>query len=343
MNSFLKNYWYIIAESKALKPNQVLARQILDEWLVVFRGSDNKPCVMRDKCLHRCARLSKGQVVKGLLTCPYHGWVYNGNGQLVSVPAHFGKPKSETMAVSHAFPCIEQEGYIYVCLNPTPAAAKPFAMPKFFDRRYKRVRLVNEFNNTLENCVENFIDIPHTAFVHKGIFRKIRNEQITANIKRKNGHLQIDYVNEKNNLGSFSFLLNPRKQPIFHQDNFHIPNITQVFYRLEGKWEYIITSQTVPVTNEKTIVYTELCYNFGLWNYQPFMKWLIQRQGQKVIDQDVDILNQQMEVIKKYGQQFSATSADLIHIYTSELINALRNNQDPLLLPNQDKEIVFWV
>jgi phenylpropionate dioxygenase-like ring-hydroxylating dioxygenase large terminal subunit len=342
MNSLLKNYWYIIAESTALKANQVLARQILDEWLVVFRGSDNKPCVMRDKCLHRCARLSKGEVVKGLLTCPYHGWVYNGQGQLVSVPAHFGKSKSETLSMSHSFPCVEQEGYIYVCLDPN-TSHKPFAMPKHDNPKYKRVRLVNEFNNTLENCVENFIDIPHTAFVHKGIFRGKRNEQIKATIKREKGHIQIDYLNERNNLGSFAFLLNPKKKDIVHQDNFYVPNITQVFYRLQDKWEYIITSQTVPVTNEKSIVYTELCYNFGLWNYQPLTKWLIKRQGQKVIDQDVDILNQQMEVIKKYGQQFSATSADLIHIYTAELISALRNNQDPNDLPNQDKEIVFWV
>ncbi len=342
MNNLLKKYWYIIAESKELKPNQVLARQILDEWLVLFRGADNKPCVMRDKCLHRCARLSKGHVIDGLLTCPYHGWVYNGNGQLVSVPTHFEKQKKDVMNISHAFHCMEQEGYIYVCLDDNPQM-NPFSMPSFRKPQYKSIRLVNHFNNTLANCVENFIDIPHTAYVHKGIFRNKQNEKIKAKVKRENGHIQIDYENEKNNLGSFSYLLNPKKQPIFHQDNFYAPNITHVIYKLEGKWEYIITSQSIPVTAEKTIVYTELAYDFGIWNYLPLTKWIIRRQGQKVINQDINILNDQMEVIKKYGQQFAHTSADLIHSYTSEIIDALMNGQEPALLPNQEKEIAFWV
>ncbi|MCS5710315.1 Rieske 2Fe-2S domain-containing protein [Candidatus Berkiella aquae] len=343
MNSLLQHYWYIVAESSELTADKVLARQILDEWLVVFRGEDNKPCVMRDKCLHRCARLSKGEVSKGLLTCPYHGWVYNGKGQLVSVPAHFGQRKEEVMNVSHAFACIEQEGYIYVCLSNKPLASKPYAMPQFNNGRYKKVRLVNVFNNTLANCVENFIDIPHTAFVHQGIFRKKANEQIKAKVKRENGHIQIDYENEKNNLGSFSWLLNPKKKVIFHQDNYYAPNITHVIYRLTGKWEYRITSQTVPITNETSIVYTEICYDFGLWNYHPFTKWLIKRQAQKVIDQDMNILNDQMTVIKKYGQKFSTTSADLIHHYTSEIIDALNNGLEPQMLPDQEKEITFWV
>lgn len=343
MNNLLKQYWYIIAESRDLKKNQILARQLLDEWLVMFRGQDNKPCVMRDKCLHRCARLSKGQVLDGLLTCPYHGWVYNGNGQLVSVPAHFGRKLAENGAQSHAFPCIEQDGYIYVSLSHTPATSLPPRMFATNNPQSKKIRLVNKINNSLVNCVENFIDIPHTAFVHKGIFRNKRNQKVTASVTRENGHLQINYQNESNNLGSFSWLLNPKGKAIFHQDNFYAPNITHVIYRLEKQWEYTITSQTIPVTSDKSIIYTEINYHFGAWTRLPFMPWLIRRQAQRVIDQDVDILNQQMEVIQKYGQQFCATSADLIHTLTSEIIEALSRGQDLASLPNQQQEIVFWV
>ncbi len=343
MNNALKNYWYIIAESKELKKNQVLARQLLDEWLVVFRGQDNKPCVMRDKCLHRCARLSKGHVLDGLLTCPYHGWVYNGNGQLVSVPAHYGRKLATNGAQSHAFPCIEQDGYIYVSLSQQPVPAQPSRMLSAQSTQFKKIRLVNEIHNSLVNCVENFIDIPHTAFVHKGIFRNKCNQKVTASISRVNNHLQINYQNETNNLGSFSWLLNPKSKNIFHQDNFYAPNLTHVIYRLDKQWEYTITSQTVPVTNHKSIIYTEICYDFGLWTRFPFMSWLIRRQAQRVIDQDIDILNQQMEVIQKYGQQFCATSADLIHAMTSEMIEALSKGQDLASLPQQQQEISFWV
>lgn len=343
MNNLLKRYWYVIAESHELKKNQVLARQLLDEWLVVFRGKDHKPCVMRDKCLHRCARLSKGQVLDGLLTCPYHGWVYNGNGQIESIPAHFGKAVTVADNPSHAFACIEQNGYIYACLSKEPITVQPTAMPSEQHPTYKKIRLKNAFNNTLTNCVENFIDIPHTAFVHKGIFRGKRNERITAQVTRDSGHIQIDYFNEKSNLGSFSFILNPHKKNIFHQDNFYAPNLTHVIYRLDKKWEYTITSQTVPMTAEKSMVYTEICYDFGKWMALPFMPWLIKRQAQRVINQDVEILNQQMDVIQKYGQKFCATSADLIHTWTSEIIDALSAGVEPNTLCKQQQEIEFWV
>ncbi len=340
----LKKYWYIIAETGKLKKGKVISQTICGEALVAFRGTDGQVCVMPDRCLHRCAKLSKGTVKSGLLSCPYHGWVYNGKGQVVSIPAHFGKdvplPKK-----SHAYPVLEQEGYIYVCLDAKEgmAMAKPFNMPEMSNPQFKRVRLVNHFDNTLANCVENFIDIPHTAYVHKGIFRKVRSEKINAQVSRQKGHVKIDYENEADNLGSFSWLLNPNKNPVFHQDNFYAPNITHVIYRLEGAWCYTITSQSVPVSETQTTVYTELCYDFGKLNYMPLTKWLIKRQAQKVIAQDVDILNQQMQVINQFGENFWNTSADIIHESVSQIIQTLREGKSVQTLPDLQRDITFWV
>ncbi len=54
---------------------------------VTWTDADGNACVARDMCPHRRAPLSAGTVVGGVLTCPYHGWGYDGRGRCVSLPA----------------------------------------------------------------------------------------------------------------------------------------------------------------------------------------------------------------------------------------------------------------
>ena len=61
--------------------------RVLDEWLVVFRDEQGRAVAMQDRCIHRNAQLSLGTVKNGCLTCPYHGWVYDGEGHVVAIPS----------------------------------------------------------------------------------------------------------------------------------------------------------------------------------------------------------------------------------------------------------------
>ena len=82
-----RDFWYIVAESKQLKPEKVLARKVLGEWLAVFRDEKGKAVVVQDRCKHRATQLSKGKMENGCLVCPYHGWTYDGTGEVVAVPS----------------------------------------------------------------------------------------------------------------------------------------------------------------------------------------------------------------------------------------------------------------
>lgn len=332
-----KQYWYIVAESGELKRDTPLSRQVLDEWLVCFRDERGKPVILKDRCLHRSARLSKGTVKNGQITCPYHGWVYNGCGKVVCIPAEGGACQSK--AQIKPFDVCEQDGYVYVRLEESQNT--PYPMPNFQKKGWANVRLQNRFFNTVANCVENFIDIPHTVFVHEGIFREPSNAGIQAQIIREKGEVHVSYENESKNLGSFSWFLNPKGKKILHTDSFIKPNVTHVAYTLPSGWQYLITSQSVPVSDKETLVYTDITYNFGVWT--PFAKWIVKRQAQKVIDQDIEILNQQMEVLEKYKDPFYNTKPDLIHKYVSEILDAIADGKDPNALPDKNKEVTFYV
>ena len=335
----IKDFWYIVAESKALKRDKVIAARVLDEWLALFRDEAGNAVAIEDRCLHRAAQLSKGSVRQGNLQCAYHGWVYNGEGCVVRVPS---ARQCESPHRARTFQICEVDDYIYARFSePTNIETQPFRIPFYKAQGWASIRLKNLFHNTVTNCAENFVDIPHTVFVHPTIFRVSRNEKLSATVQRKDGTVMVNYQGERANLGIFSRFLNRSGKEISHTDAFFMPNATSVDYRFSDKRRFIITSQSIPVEGEKTLVYTDLTYNYGIWNQlaKPIIRW----QAQTIINQDIEILNNQMETIKRFGAHFSNTPADIIHIFIESIRNALEKGEDPRLLPEKQVEIEFWV
>ena len=338
----IKDFWYVVAQSDELRSNTVLARKILSEWLAVFRDENGKPVVVQDRCKHRSAQLSLGKVENGCLRCPYHGWLYNGEGEVVEVPSEGENLKRMKSRSVQRYECIERDDYIYVRLQEnSDESIEPFAMRHYKESGWHTVRLINRFQNNVTNCVENFIDIPHTVSVHPKIFRSDRRQKIDVSVVRKNGSVKAIYKNETDNLGWFRFFLNPSGEEIVHTDEFFMPNISCVEYVFGPKRHFIITSQSVPVEDDETLVYTDLTYNYGIWNFfaAPIVRW----QGQLIIDQDIEILANQMKVIKKYGSHFSNTPSDSIHVFVESIRRELEKGKDPRDLPEKSIEFSMLI
>lgn len=337
-----EDFWYVVAQSEQLRPHTVLHRTVLGEWLAVFRGATGEPVALRDRCLHRHSPLSKGRVCQGQLHCPYHGWVYDQSGNVVAVPAEGQQFKPAQARRAKVYATQEQDGYVYVRLAEQPEAEfQPFAMPHYGEVGWETVRVINHFRNNVTNCVENFIDIPHTAFVHPGIFRMARQQPIVMTVERRNGATIVEYSNEATNLGWFTRFLNRNGSEIQHTDRFYMPNVTNVEYKLGKNRHLLITSQSIPETEKSTIVYTDVTFNYGIWNKlaRPLVHWTAQR----IIHQDIEILNWQADTIAKYGTQFSNTPADTIHVFVESIRNAIANGKDPRQLPDQSVKVTFWV
>lgn len=339
-----KNFWYIACESHELKPNKTMARKILGEWIVLFRDENNQPRAFEDRCIHRNSQLSQGWVKDGKLQCSYHGWVFQGDGKLVGIPSE--GPQSDKKLGSRCakvFKVIEQDGFIYVQLEDSELAPKkPFSMPHYKSSGFETVRLFNKFNNSVVNCAENYIDVPHTVFVHDKIFRDSLDEEIKTKVIRENGKVIIEYLGETSNLGWFSWFLNPNKVPIIHIDTYHMPNTTCVKYIIDKK-EFWITSQSIPISEFETWVWTDLTFKFGPKLLNKIAKPIVRFQGQSVIDQDIVVLNNQGKVIQKYGEKFSNASADVIHVLIESVYNELKSGKDPRKLPRKELEVKFWI
>ncbi|MEL7034623.1 MAG: aromatic ring-hydroxylating dioxygenase subunit alpha [Cyanobacteria bacterium J06592_8] len=334
------DFWYIVALSKQLKPGKVLSRTILGEWLAIFRDQEGKPVVLRDRCMHRNSRLSRGKVNTGQIQCPYHGWVYDRNGEVISIPAEGDNFKALNCRVK-SYPTREEDDYIYVKLSDHNQF-NPFRIPHYRQPGWETVRVINRFHNNITNCVENFINIPHTVTVHPGIFRTPQKQKLKMTVERKNGSVFVEYLQETNNLGWYAKFLNPSSKEIKHTDSFYMPNITSVEYNLGKNRRLFITSQSIPETQDTTLVYTDVTYNYGIWNKmaRPFIYWT----AQHIISQDVEILNLQQEVIKQYGTpNFVHTPTDIIHVFVDSIINKLERGEDPSQLKNKTVNVSLWV
>ena len=80
---FLRNGWYAASWSKDLGTTPV-ARTFLDEPVVLFRGASGQAAALTDRCCHRAAPLSRGEVVGDALRCGYHGLVFDAGGQCIA-------------------------------------------------------------------------------------------------------------------------------------------------------------------------------------------------------------------------------------------------------------------
>ena len=85
LESGLLNFWYLVADAREIT-NEPVGLKRLNQDIVVWRDERGEINVVEDRCPHRGARLSKGRVRNGYITCIYHGLELDGDGVIRETP-----------------------------------------------------------------------------------------------------------------------------------------------------------------------------------------------------------------------------------------------------------------
>ncbi len=105
------NGWFSLGAGADLAPGDVRAVSYLGVDLVLFRSEDGTARVFDAHCPHLGAHLGVGGRVLGDgLVCPFHGWRFDGRGELADVPGLDRAPRVAT----RAWPVCEANGRIFV-------------------------------------------------------------------------------------------------------------------------------------------------------------------------------------------------------------------------------------
>ncbi|MFO0724198.1 MAG: Rieske 2Fe-2S domain-containing protein [Myxococcota bacterium] len=288
-----------------------IARTILDIPLVLFRGEGGAPTALLDRCAHRNVPLSKGWCSGGQLVCAYHGWEYGKDGIVTRVPALAGDQTGKARRAP-CFPVREQQGLVWVWMSPDSApSAEPFVLPHQDDAAYDHVHYQADMQANLHSSLENILDVPHTAFLHRGLFRGGRQNKITAIVRRNAERAEAEYVGEPRPEGWIGRLMAPGGGTVEHFDRFFLPSIAQVEYRLGPANHIVVTNLLTPIQDYLTRMYSTVSFRLRLPHF--LVAAGLKPIAKRIVQQDVVMLKAQTEAVQRFGgEQYVSTDVDLL-------------------------------
>nr|WKF57864.1 Toluene-4-sulfonate monooxygenase system iron-sulfur subunit TsaM1 [Paraburkholderia busanensis] len=326
--------WFVACTQRELRRGKPLGVKILGLGIVLFRRANGEVAALIDQCVHRGTRLSAGKLADDCLVCPYHGWRYDGDGQVVHIPTIDGvKPAaapSDYPFKQRSLPVREHDSLIWVFLGEGDADAKPiFRMPFYDQAPWQSYFMVNTFDGDIGMLAQNFMDVPHTVFVHDGIFRSSRGSAMEASVALKADSVEVTYHDEQDKIGMMDWLTNPDREPLVHTDRFFAPNVTRCDYLWGSRSGFLIVSQITPIDDRRSHVYTYIAYRFRLprWVLRA-IRPLLHLYTHIVIQQDVRIMRAHRQGLDNApGFEPHNVRADVVHVGIERLLAAVRRGE----------------
>ena len=325
-NLKLYDNWYIACQSQELG-NKVLARTILGIPLVLFRGKNNQPTALLDRCPHRNIPLSKGCVRNNHLICKYHGWQFDDQGNCTEVTGLCNQ-QEDSKRNAIVYPVIEQDNFIWVyCQRDEQPKTQPYQFPYIQEKGFSTFSWQMECETSLENAAENFLDATHTHFVHSGLIRTDKQRQnITVKIMRQGDMVEAIYLDEGKISGFIYQLLAPGCREVVSIGRFILPGIAQLEYRTDKEYKIFISLFITPVGENWVRAYSIVTFRWGLPNW--LGKFIAQPLFFKAAQQDQEILQLQTSIIKLFqGEKFVSTEIDVLRPHISYLLKKAANHQ----------------
>ncbi len=296
--------------------------------MVLFRDREGHAAALLDRCPHRNVPLSLGRRTKeGSLECPYHGWTFAGDGRCTGVPGlregplqSGAKPEAASGEAERSlkardatsFPVREQDGFVWVCpSSDRPPLGEPFPVPTANDTRYGTVVRRVDVEGTLHATVENALDVPHTAYLHRGLFRGGDKNRVRAVVRRYADRIETEYLGEPKPPGVVAKILSPSGVgTVEHWDRFFLPSVAQVEYRL-GDAHFLVTSLCTPVSDFHTRMFAVASFRTAV--PARVVRAILEPFAMRIFRQDAKILRAQTENIRRFGgEQFASTEIDVM-------------------------------
>jgi phenylpropionate dioxygenase-like ring-hydroxylating dioxygenase large terminal subunit len=323
----LPRFWYVACQSSQLRGRRPLSRTVLGTPLALFRDGTGRAGAVLDRCPHRNVPLSIGRVAGGLLQCAYHGWRFDPSGSCREVPGLCGEAPDRRGRGVSAFRAVERDGFVWVWpdAGSEPAGA-PFAFPAVDDPAYSTVRRTFTVTGSLHAALENTLDVPHTAFLHGGLFRGGREPvEVEVVVRPGPDRVEAEYLGEPRPPGLAGRVLAPEGGVVSHFDRFILPSIAQVEYRL-GDNHLLVTSAFTPVSDTETLLHAAV--TFRLRVPHTVVRAVLPPIAQMIFSQDARILARQAENVARFGgEQFSSTELDVLGQHILRLLRRAQRGE----------------
>ncbi|MGE0628843.1 MAG: Rieske 2Fe-2S domain-containing protein [Hyphomicrobiaceae bacterium] len=194
---FIRNGWYAAGWSKDITEKPI-ARTLLNDKVVLYRCADGTPAALEDKCCHRAAPLSIGEVSGNDLMCGYHGLKFAPDGRCTEIP---GQTEIPARARVRGYPVEERWNVVWIWMGD-PAKADPSKieeLPWLDSPEWALTPGYLHVKSSYLLLIDNLLDLTHVSYVHKNTIAgdprekttPTRTERIENGVR--NGRWMIDF------------------------------------------------------------------------------------------------------------------------------------------------------
>jgi choline monooxygenase len=178
--------WQVVGRAEQVKSaGQYFTTSLVDEPLLVARGSDGVLRGFYNVCRHRAGPPASGTGCAKAFQCAYHGWTYDLNGELRGTPEFAGVEDFNRANYGLKPVQVQEWGpLIFANLDPlaAPLSTYTHGLPEIVEPfRWTEMKYVRrrdyEIDCNWKVYVENYLEGYHIPYIHPGLFKVLDYSQ----------------------------------------------------------------------------------------------------------------------------------------------------------------------
>ena len=294
-----KQYWYPITFLQDLPKNRPYSFSLYDEPLVLFRNQDGKLVCLNDRCPHRAAKLSDGQIIDGKIECLYHGWQFGTDGKCLHIPQLPTDAKIPANSCVQSYAVVERQGIVWMWAGkskmakvdsiPTVASVD---RPEFFTRD-----MIRDLPYDQTDFIENVIDPAHVPISHDAT-RNGGNRENAQPLEMEVSETSLEGIRGKYRG------MRKANTPWIKLD-FIAPNLILYQFHIEQrKWSGGLALYSIPLGKNRCRVLSRSYHHQQnlSWINKLRPRWLDHLNTNKVLEQDLPLIVGQKAQVEQLQQ-----------------------------------------
>ena len=181
---FVRNAWYSAAWADELDDG-LLGRKIMNQPMVIFRDADGKVGALEDRCCHRGAPLTHGDIIPEGLQCGYHGLIFDTTGACVEVPGQDNVPQKARVK---SFPVVERNQIIWIWMGDASMADENRIVDwSYHDQpdKWPHCKETFQIKSNYMLMIDNLMDLSHLGYLHTKTIGGNARAHVTAETESK--------------------------------------------------------------------------------------------------------------------------------------------------------------
>ncbi len=289
-----RNCWYPVCFRQDFPKDRPYSFSLYDEPFVLFQHQKELIC-LTDRCPHRAAKLSDGQIIDGKLECLYHGWQFGHEGQCLHIPQLSADGTIPVNAGVRSHKVVERQGMIWIWPGAAELADEQTipTIPKLNKPGFVHSDKLTELPCDISYVIEHMLDPAHIHITHQG------NQGDRA--KAQPLEMEIIESSVQGFRGRFRETTQPN--PTWRNLDFLAPSLAHLHFPIPEKgWFFGQAFYFFPLGKGRCRILTRSYRNFATQPVKLMPRWWIHLRQNKIIAEDLAQLVGQQNEVERLGQ-----------------------------------------